>query len=128
MLCDVLPGDATEGWEGLRGCPLQLLSFNGQPVRNLEHLARLLVSCSSEPFLRLQLADGQLLVVDGATVQQATVKILKANELSHAISNGLRTRLGTNWPFKATDAGSQRSRLRVQRSRSVKKQGRLVGG
>ncbi len=52
MLSQVLACDATLGYEELYN--VQVLRFNGEPVRNLRHLAQLCLACSA-PFMRFDL-------------------------------------------------------------------------
>lgn len=82
----------------------------------------------SKGFIRLGMADGKLLAIDAATMAADTIAALKASELSHALSNGIRSRLGTNWPFASKAAAGGGGRLRVQRARGSSRNGRLGGG
>ena len=52
MLSQVLACDATLGYEELYN--VQVLRFNGEPVRNLRHLAQLCLACDA-PFMRFDL-------------------------------------------------------------------------
>ena len=52
VLSQVLACDATLGYEELYN--VQVLRFNGEPVRNLRHLAQLCLACDA-PFMRFDL-------------------------------------------------------------------------
>lgn len=52
VLSQVLACDATLGYEELYN--VQVLRFNGEPVRNLRHLAQLCLACAA-PFMRFDL-------------------------------------------------------------------------
>lgn len=52
ILSQVLACDATLGYEDLFNT--QVLKFNGNPVRNLHHLAHMTASCT-DPFMRFDL-------------------------------------------------------------------------
>lgn len=52
-MSQVLAGEATLGYEDY--CNIQVLKFNGTPVRNLRHLTELVSSCE-EKYMRFDLA------------------------------------------------------------------------
>jgi hypothetical protein len=53
---------------------LQVLRVNGEEVLNLRHLRRLLASCAS-PYMRLDLEDDRIIVLDRAAAEESTPRI-----------------------------------------------------
>lgn len=59
---------------------MQLLSFNGQPVKSLKHLVRL-ADANQEEFLRFDLFRDRLVVLEAARVAEATKQICEDNSI-----------------------------------------------
>jgi hypothetical protein len=55
-------------------------AFNGAPVRNLRHLAELVLACT-EAFMTFELEYHELIVLDSATAAVATAEVLGVHSI-----------------------------------------------
>lgn len=74
----VLSHEVNVGYEGMSN--MQLLEFNGERVKSLEHLVRL-ADANTEPFLRFDLFRNRVVVLDAAAVPTATAQICEDNSI-----------------------------------------------
>ncbi|QDZ24599.1 DegP-like serine protease [Chloropicon primus] len=82
VLSQILASEATTGYEPDEFSNLTVQSFNGQPVRNLKELARLVDACDSD-FLEFEVGEHykELLVLERKVVAQATEEIMKQHSI-----------------------------------------------
>lgn len=76
--------------------PAQVLKYNGTHVRNLRHLAELVTTCS-QPFMRFDLDNAGLVVVERAEAIAAAQEIRSSHGVPHLMSADLR-KAGLVWP------------------------------
>lgn len=90
VLSNVLACAATAGYEATLGLKdSAVTAFNGTPIRNLAHLARL-VSQNTEPFLKFELeASNKVVVLDAATATSCTDLILEEHSISSKMSKDI---------------------------------------
>ncbi|CAN6170465.1 unnamed protein product [Urochloa humidicola] len=88
VVSQVLVSDINIGYEDIVN--IQVLSFNGTPVKNLKHLATMVEECS-EPFLKFDLDYDQLVVLETKTAKAATQDILTTHCIPSAMSEDLKT-------------------------------------
>lgn len=74
----VLAHEVNVGYEGMSN--LQLLAFNGERIRSLEHLVRL-ADNSKEPFLRFEFYPERVVVLEAAGIPAATTQICRENSI-----------------------------------------------
>ena len=67
LLSQVLACDATVGFEDVTN--EQVIKFNGQPVKNLMQLVRMIQAAEGEEFLVFDLDHDEVLVLDGKQVR-----------------------------------------------------------
>ena len=67
LLSQVLACDATVGFEDVTN--EQVIKFNGQAVKNLLHLVRMIQAAEGEEFLVFDLDHDEVLVLDGKQVR-----------------------------------------------------------
>ncbi|CAN0417198.1 unnamed protein product [Pylaiella littoralis] len=78
ILTQVLAHEVNVGYEGFAN--LRLLSFNGERVKSLKHLVRL-ADENQEEFLRFDLFQNRLVVLEAAAVPEATAQICEDNSI-----------------------------------------------
>ncbi|KAL2335785.1 hypothetical protein Fmac_016998 [Flemingia macrophylla] len=83
ILSQVLMDDINAGYERL--AELQVLKVNGTEIDNLEHLRQLIESCNTE-FLRIDLDDDRVIVLNYGLAKVATSRILKRHRIPSSIS------------------------------------------
>ena len=86
VVSQVLACEATLGYEDCFNT--QVHAFNGVPVRNLRHLAEMVLSCK-EPFMKIDVEYHELLVLKTETVAAATDEVLKAHSIPSVVSKDL---------------------------------------
>ncbi|KAL4855164.1 Protease Do-like 9 [Chlorella vulgaris] len=94
VLSSVLACDATLGYEstlGIKDSPV--VAFNGEPVRNLAQLARLVNDCT-EDYMRWDLeAGGKVVVMESATARRCTAVIKEDHNVADEMSRDVRQQL-----------------------------------
>lgn len=90
ILSQVLACDATLGYEDY--CNVQLLMFNGFPVKNLRHLIELVSDCADE-YMRFDLAYKEVVTLRSSACREATASILELYSIPAAVSKDLMTAL-----------------------------------
>ncbi|ERM99532.1 hypothetical protein AMTRI_Chr10g230760 [Amborella trichopoda] len=88
VVSQVLVADINIGYEDIVNT--QVLAFNGQPIKNLKHLANLVENYEGE-FLQFNLDYQQIVVLETKTARAATVDILTTHCIPAAMSDDLRT-------------------------------------
>ncbi|KAK7316500.1 hypothetical protein VNO77_35573 [Canavalia gladiata] len=83
ILSQVLMDDINAGYERL--AELQVLKVNGAEIDNLEHLRQLVESCDTE-FLRFDLDDDRVIVLNCGMAKNATSRILKRHRIPSSMS------------------------------------------
>ncbi|CAM9441847.1 unnamed protein product [Laminaria digitata] len=78
IMTQVLAHEVNVGYEGMSN--MQLLEFNGERVKSLEHLVRL-ADANTDPFLRFDLFRNRVVVLDAAAVPTATAQICEDNSI-----------------------------------------------
>jgi hypothetical protein len=78
VVSQVLACEATLGYEDVFNT--QVRAFNGAPVRNLRHLAELVLACT-ETFMTFELEYHELIVLDAATAAAATAEVLGVHSI-----------------------------------------------
>ncbi|XP_073036372.1 protease Do-like 9 [Primulina eburnea] len=87
VVSQVLVADINIGYEDIVNT--QVLAFNGQPVKNLKSLARMVESCNDE-FLKFDLEYQQIVVLQTKTAKAATLDILATHCIPSATSDDLK--------------------------------------
>lgn len=85
----VLACDATLGYEDIYN--VQLLRFNATPVKNLAHLAALVLGCT-EQYCRFDLEYNEVVIVETSKVQGATQDVMLSHGVPFAMSADLRSK------------------------------------
>ncbi|KAL9324645.1 hypothetical protein ACSQ67_009502 [Phaseolus vulgaris] len=83
ILSQVLMDDINAGYERL--AELQVLKVNGTEIDNLEHLRQLVQNCNAE-FLRIDLDDDRVIVLNYEMAKIATSSILKRHRIPSSVS------------------------------------------
>ncbi|KAK7365230.1 hypothetical protein VNO80_14123 [Phaseolus coccineus] len=83
ILSQVLMDDINAGYERL--AELQVLRVNGTEIDNLEHLRQLVQSCNAE-FLRIDLDDDRVIVLNYEMAKIASSSILKRHRIPSSVS------------------------------------------
>ncbi|KAK7271625.1 hypothetical protein RJT34_27678 [Clitoria ternatea] len=83
ILSQVLMDDINAGYERL--AELQVYKVNGTEINNLEHLRQLIETCNTE-FLRFDLDDDRVIVLNYGEAKSATTKILKRHRIASSVS------------------------------------------
>lgn len=91
VVSQVLACDATLGYEDLFNT--QVFAFNGQPVRNLRHLAEMALQ-NKEEFIRIDMDYDELLVLNTESAWQATKDVLAMHSIPSICSKDLQDVLG----------------------------------
>lgn len=86
ILSQVLMDDINAGYERL--AELQVKKVNGVEIDNLRHLCNLVEDCKEE-FLRFDLDDERVIVLNYESAKVATSRILKRHRISSALSQDL---------------------------------------
>ncbi|RLN11502.1 protease Do-like 9 [Panicum miliaceum] len=88
VVSQVLVSDINIGYEDIVN--IQVLAFNGTPVKNLKHLATMVEECNEE-FLKFDLDYDQLVVLETKTAKAATQDILTTHCIPSAMSEDLKS-------------------------------------
>nr|CAB3467601.1 unnamed protein product [Digitaria exilis] len=88
VVSQVLVSDINIGYEDIVN--IQVLAFNGTPVKNLKHLATMVEECD-EAFLKFDLDYDQLVVLETKTAKAATQDILTTHCIPSAMSEDLKS-------------------------------------
>ncbi|KAL6606937.1 hypothetical protein ACP70R_042590 [Stipagrostis hirtigluma subsp. patula] len=88
VVSQVLVADINIGYEEIVN--IQVLAFNGTPVKNLKHLATMVENCNEE-FLKFDLDYDQVVVLETKTAKAATQDILATHCIPSAMSEDLKT-------------------------------------
>ncbi|KAK8455192.1 hypothetical protein SEVIR_4G101800v4 [Setaria viridis] len=88
VVSQVLVSDINIGYEDIVN--IQVLAFNGTPVKNLKHLATMVEECN-EAFLKFDLDYDQLVVLETKTAKAATQDILTTHCIPSAMSEDLKS-------------------------------------
>ncbi|KAG8094203.1 hypothetical protein GUJ93_ZPchr0012g18789 [Zizania palustris] len=88
VVSQVLVADINIGYEEIVN--IQVLAFNGKPVKNLKHLATMVEDCDEE-FLKFDMDHYQVVVLATKTAKAATQDILATHCIPSAISEDLKT-------------------------------------
>ncbi|KAL6861312.1 hypothetical protein ACP4OV_017012 [Aristida adscensionis] len=88
VVSQVLVADINIGYEEIVN--IQVLAFNGTPVKNLKHLASMVENCKEE-FLKFDLDYDQMVVLETKTAKAATQDILATHCIPSAMSEDLKT-------------------------------------
>ncbi|KAF5948225.1 hypothetical protein HYC85_014182 [Camellia sinensis] len=86
VLYNVLMDDISAGYERL--AELQVKKVNGVEVENLKHLRCLVEECTEE-FLRFDLDDERVIVLNYESAKIATSRILRRHRIPSAVSADL---------------------------------------
>lgn len=87
VVSQVLVADINIGYEDIVNT--QVLAFNGQPVKNLKNLAKMVESCNDE-FLKFDLDYQQIVVLRTKAAKSATLDILTTHCIPSAMSDDLK--------------------------------------
>ncbi|OEL29463.1 Protease Do-like 9 [Dichanthelium oligosanthes] len=88
VVSQVLVADINIGYEDIVN--IQVLAFNGTPVKNLKHLATMVEECN-DAFLKFDLDYDQLVVLEMKTAKAATQDILTTHCIPSAMSEDLKS-------------------------------------
>ncbi|CAD6339714.1 unnamed protein product [Miscanthus lutarioriparius] len=88
VVSQVLVADINIGYEDIVN--IQVLAFNGTPVKNLKHLVTMLEECD-DAFLKFDLDYDQLVVLETKTAKAATRDILTTHCIPSAVSEDLKS-------------------------------------
>ncbi|TVU11904.1 hypothetical protein EJB05_45514 [Eragrostis curvula] len=88
VVSQVLVADINIGYEEIVN--IQVLAFNGTPVKNLKHLATMVEQCNEE-FMKFDLDYDQVVVLETKTAKDATQDILTTHCIPSAMSEDLKT-------------------------------------
>ena len=94
VLSQVLACESTRGYEMHN--PTVVNKVNGTPVKNLLHLASMVVKCTDK-FCRFELDHNQLIVVDTSSLFKSTKAVMASHFVPSAMSADLTSSLGS-WP------------------------------
>ncbi|XP_024010541.1 putative protease Do-like 3, mitochondrial [Eutrema salsugineum] len=87
IISQILEDDINADYEGFED--LQVKKVNGVEVDNLKHLCQLIEECCTR-FLRLDLENEKVLVLNNKSAEKATSRILKDLKIPSAMSEDLR--------------------------------------
>ncbi|CAN6363304.1 unnamed protein product [Urochloa humidicola] len=87
VISQVLAADINIGYEDISNS--QVVSFNGQPVKNLKNLVTMVENCKDK-FLKFVLEFGQIVILETKTAKAATKDILMARCIPSAMSDDLK--------------------------------------
>ena len=87
ILSQVLVDDVNTGYQQFQN--LQVLRVNGAPVHNLRQLKRLLSNPKGAPFLKLEMEDDRVIVLDAALLADATERIQRRYRVPYLMSADL---------------------------------------
>ncbi|XP_066376429.1 protease Do-like 9 isoform X1 [Miscanthus floridulus] len=88
VVSQVLVADINIGYEDIVN--IQVVAFNGTPVKNLKHLVTMVEECD-EAFLKFDLDYDQLVVLETKTAKAATQDILTTHCIPSAVSEDLKS-------------------------------------
>ncbi|GAB4817615.1 hypothetical protein N2152v2_004661 [Parachlorella kessleri] len=86
VVSQVLACDATIGYEDWSN--VQVHSFNGTPVRNLRHLAEMVLACK-EPYMRFDVDYDEVIILESAAARAATEEMLQLHSIPNIVSKDL---------------------------------------
>ncbi|KAL4447366.1 hypothetical protein ABPG77_007399 [Micractinium sp. CCAP 211/92] len=98
VINQVLACNATLGYEEIFNT--QVHKFNGTPVRNLRHLAEMVMACT-ETHMRFDVDYSEVIVIETAAAREATQEILRLNAIPAMVSKDLE-----DVPAKANSEGA----------------------
>ncbi|CAL4991953.1 unnamed protein product [Urochloa decumbens] len=87
VISQVLAADINTGYEDISNS--LVVSFNGQPVKNLKNLVTIVENCKDK-FLKFGLEFGQIVILETKTAKAATKDILTARCIPSAMSDDLK--------------------------------------
>lgn len=87
VIGQVLATEATLGYEGLSN--VQVKGFNGEPVRNLRHLAEMVLNCNDDPYMRFDVEYKESVVLDTKEAKAATEEVLRMHSIPSIASRDL---------------------------------------
>jgi len=91
VLSQVLASDTTSGYEDINN--VKVISFNGQRVKSLRHLLRLITD-NKEPYVKFEVgnspASAMMIIADAESAEKDTKHILTQNKIPEGISADLR--------------------------------------
>ncbi|GMH32328.1 hypothetical protein BSKO_00162 [Bryopsis sp. KO-2023] len=90
VLSQVLASDATVGFED--ACNVQVHSFNGEVVHDLNHLVEMVISCEDE-YMRFDLDFEQVIVVNSELAKKTTVDVLEEHSIPDMASPDVMSHL-----------------------------------
>jgi hypothetical protein len=76
---------------------VQVLQFNGAKLKNLRHLAELVMECSDK-YLRFECEYSEVIIVERQPAVMGTGKVLETHSIPAAMSKDLRELLEREWP------------------------------
>jgi S1-C subfamily serine protease len=90
LLSQVLACDATIGYEDVQNTAV--ISFNDHPVRNLLHLAEMVLSCS-DPYLSFTLDHSEKIVISSNSLGSSTEEVMVNHSIPASMSPELKLAL-----------------------------------
>ncbi|KAK9820002.1 hypothetical protein WJX72_005011 [[Myrmecia] bisecta] len=87
ILSQVLACDATLGYEDLFN--VHIRKFNGMPIKNLRHLAQLVIDCKDK-WMRFDMDYEEVVILDTEIANAATQAILEAHSIPAVVSKDMR--------------------------------------
>ncbi|CAL4986956.1 unnamed protein product [Urochloa decumbens] len=87
VISQVLAADINIGYEDISNS--QVVSFNGQPVKNLKNLVTMVETCKDK-FFKFGLEFGQIVILETKSAKAATQDILTARCIPSAVSDDLK--------------------------------------
>ncbi|KAL4438245.1 hypothetical protein ABPG77_010606 [Micractinium sp. CCAP 211/92] len=85
---------------------VQLLRFQGQPVVSLAQLAAAVVAAEREEFMRFEMDQDEVIILDSSVVLNGTAEVLQAHAIPSPMSRDLLESLGGAPPVKAADSAA----------------------
>jgi hypothetical protein len=86
LVSQILACEATLGYED--GYNAQVKAFNGTKIRNLKHLAELVMSCQ-EPLMTFEMEYNEVLVLDTALAKASTKEVMEQHSIPSMVSKDL---------------------------------------
>lgn len=74
-----------------------MLSFNGTPVLNLQHLAEMVTACTDEQ-LRFDCEYSEVIIINSQAAAASTAGVLKSHSIPAAMSADLKQAVAVEWP------------------------------
>jgi len=94
VLSNILACPATVGYDSTLGLKdSSVLALNGEKIKSLEHLARLITACK-EQFLRFDMeAGGKVIVVETEVAKQCTEDVMEQHNMNNSMSKDVKLSL-----------------------------------